>query len=320
MTTVDSFTSAGETEVPRDRWKRPLVVPPGGGKPKPYTRCTTFVDCLEDRYRLELWQQRMVALGLADRPDLLLSVSAHRHDRKELDAITERARAAAAAGAAATTGTAEHALCEQIDRGQRLGVIPAAYQADLDAYRAATAPLRMVEIESFSVCDDLAVGGTPDRIAEFNGDYIVADLKTGSIEYGALKIAMQLAVYAHSRPYDPATQQRVPRPYTVDTERAIVIHLPAGQGHCELYWVDIAAGWLAVQVAAEVRAWRRRTGWFTPFRPTTPPDLATAIATAPTVEKLRALWSVAINDGTWTDEHLIAAQARKQQLEGHHAA
>ena len=315
MTTVDEF-DLPRTEVPRDRFRRPLVVPPEGGKPVPYTRCTTYVDCLDDKYNLQMWQRRMVALGLADRPDLLLAVAAHRGDKKALNDITDRALEAAQAGAAATTGTAEHALAEQIDRGQPLGVIPAAYQADLEAYRQATACLRMVEIEQFTVLDSLKIGGTPDRVVKFNGLYYIADLKTGSIDWSGLKICMQLAVYARCTPYDPGSGQRAPRPYPVEQDVGIVIHLPAGEGRCDLHWANLRAGWDAVRVAGEVRAWRARKHWFSPFTPPTPPNLAAAIAAADTVGELRSLWSAAVVDGTWTDDHLIAALERKAVLEG----
>jgi hypothetical protein len=42
----------------------------------------------------------------------------------------------------------------------------------------------------------------------------------------------------------------------VSHDKALVIHLPAGQARCELHWVDIAAGWQAAQLAAAVRTWR----------------------------------------------------------------
>ncbi len=103
--------------IPRDRWNRPLIVPPGGGKPTAYTRCTTFVDCLEDKYNLQRWQLRQCAIGLADRPDLLLSVSAHRDDKHALNSITEKAMEAAQSSARSTMGTATHALGERVDRG-----------------------------------------------------------------------------------------------------------------------------------------------------------------------------------------------------------
>src|SRR5690554_2297101 len=93
-------------EVNRDRWGRPLVVPPDGGEPVPYTRATTLAGTLDDLYGLMAWKQRQTALGLADRPDLRLAVTAHRDDKRRLDAICEEAMQAAASTAAATTGTA----------------------------------------------------------------------------------------------------------------------------------------------------------------------------------------------------------------------
>jgi hypothetical protein len=266
--TTDLF-DAPAVKLPRDRWGRPLVTPPDGGKPVAYTRCTTFVDCLDDKFNLQKWQQRMVAVGLADRPDLLLAVAAHRDDKRELDGITEKALDAAKAGAAATTGTAIHALTERNDRGQELPIIPEAYRGDLEAYRQATAELEPVLIEQFTVNDELQIGGTPDRIYRYRGGLYIGDVKTGSIDFGALKIAMQLSVYSRSTPYNHETKTRTPYPGQVDTSRGIVVHLPAGTGTCELRWVDLDAGWTAVQIAARVRKARAYKHWYTPFDLTT---------------------------------------------------
>jgi hypothetical protein len=238
-------------EIDRDRYGRPMVKPAGGGKPVAYTRATTFIDCLEDKFGLQKWMMRMTALGLSQRPDLLLSVSAHREDKKALDRICEDAKEAAAASAAATTGTALHALTELVDRGQELPVIPDTAKADLEAYRVATEDLKSVHIERFTVLDTLKIGGTPDRVVEIGGERYIADLKTGSIEWGALKIAAQLAVYSRSWLYDIATGNR--EPHGASTTRGLIIHLPAGQGLATLHWVDLEAGWEAVQVAAKVR-------------------------------------------------------------------
>jgi hypothetical protein len=250
-------------QIPRDRWQRPLVIPRGGGAPVAYTRCTTYVGVLEDTYNLARWQQRMVALGLASRPDLLLAVSAHRDDKAQLNRICSDAQEAAAAHAAATTGTALHALTDHMDRGIPVGVIPEAYQADLAAYEKATADLIPVEIEAFTVLDALQIGGTPDRVVEYRGARYIADVKTGSIQYGMGKIAMQLAVYSRSSLYDHVTGER--SGLRVDQNNAVVIHLPAGEGRCELHWVNIAAGWEAVKLATSVRAWRARHDLSIPF-------------------------------------------------------
>ena len=53
------------SELPRDRWGRPLITPPDGTTPVPYTRVTTFAKAVEDTYHLGRWAERMVALGMA---------------------------------------------------------------------------------------------------------------------------------------------------------------------------------------------------------------------------------------------------------------
>lgn len=309
--------------IPRDRWNRPLVTPPDGGKPVAYTRCTTFVDCLEDKYNLQQWQLRQAAIGLADRPDLLMAVSAHRDDKRALNGVVDKALEAAASSASATTGTAVHALCERVDRGQPLGIVPASARADVEAYQAATSFLESVHIEQFTVLDSLKIGGTPDRVVKWDGVYYIADIKTGSdITWGALKIAMQLAVYAHSVPYIPPG---IRKDYDgwVDKDQAIVIHLPAGKADPHLYFVDIQAGWAAVQTASEVRQWRSRKDWYEPISTpqgeppaaalsSTVDDLITAAAT---VNELRTVWAKAIAAGTWTEANLAHARERKAELE-----
>lgn len=259
MTTLTTV----KAEVERDRWGRPMIVPPGGGKKKAYQRVTTFVSLLEDTFNLSRWQQRMVALGLADRPDLQLAVTAHREDKDKLNELCQDAIEAAKGRAGATIGTAVHALTELVDRGQELPIMPAEARADLDAYAKVTAPLEMVAIEQFGVLDDLEVAGTWDRIVAYKGRTYIADLKTQStLDWGTNKIAMQLAVYAHCDAYDITTGQRTPT--DVDLNWGIVIHLPAGQGECSLHRVDLAAGWDGVQLAAGVRQWRARKGLLAP--------------------------------------------------------
>lgn len=320
--------------IGRDRWGRPLVQPPTGGKKVAYTRATTFIDCIEDKFNLQKWMLRMTAVGLADRPDLLLSVSAHRDDKRELDRICESAKEAAAASAAATTGTALHALTELIDRDQDLPPLPAEVKADLEAYRTATAPLKSVLIEQFCVQDPLKVGGTPDRVVEFEGKRFIADLKTGSIEWGSLKIAMQLALYARSATYDIPTGER--GRHGADLHRGLIIHLPAGEATCTLHWVDLDAGWDAVNIAKQVRHWRTfKFGDLTePFDGSLPGDtirttrraaetvevdagrrleaLTKQIKACPTAEDVRTLW--ADHESEWSDGLTAIAVAHINSL------
>jgi hypothetical protein len=312
-------------EVPRDRYGRPLIIPAHGDDRtlQPYMRVTTFAGVLEDTHGLQKWFQRQTMLGLAERPDLILAVKAHRDDKTKLTQIAEDAMQVAASSAAANVGTALHKLTEDIDRGIDVGKIPGEYQKDLDAYKQtlelhSVAPIAM---ERFVVLDDLKVAGTFDRLVDHRGQFYIADIKTGSIEYGKVKIAIQLACYAHGNYYDPDGGIRSTIP-DINLDRGIIIHLPAGEHRCTLHWVDLKAGWQAAQLADQVRAWRMRKTLFTQMNPETAavtnlrplvgdPVLA-EIQAAATVAELGACWRA--NHQTWTDEHTHAAAHRKKQL------
>lgn len=307
------------TEIPRDRWGRPLVAPPGGGKAIAYTRMTTHVGATEDTWALEKWKMRMTALGVVEREDIHLAVAAHRADKKRLDELCDQAVEAAKASAGATKGTALHALVDQWDQGSLdLSTVPAAYRKDIEAYARATEGLEVVEIESFGVLDDWQVAGTWDRLYRTrSGRLLIGDTKTGSIEYGMGKIAGQLAGYSRATPYNHQTRARTTSnpDRGVDQECGIVMHLPAGQGTCELVDVNLTAGWEGFQLAAQVRKWRTRKGLHRPYtgEKVIDTDLLSEIETATTETELRTLW--ASNHATrWTDEHTAAAAARKQHL------
>jgi predicted RecB family endonuclease len=340
-----------EEKVPRDRWQRPLIVPASGGKAKAYTRVTTFASSVEDMFSLGQWQQRMVALGLSRRPDLLLSVSAHAEDKDELNRIVDSAREAAAASAAATVGTALHKLTERLDRGEMsLDAMPDSHRSDMKAYADAMAPLKIRGVEQFVVLDDLQVAGTFDRIVEYDGQRYTADVKTGSIEYGVGKMAIQLALYSRGHLYAPGRADRGGT--EVNQNAGIIIHLPAGQGRCDLYWIDLRAGWEAVRLCADVRAWRKRKNLLTaasfatavlapPAQQVEPSPTMTSLERAVTQaqaeatlaaafpraealaleeqikaadsnEELERIWSQ--HREAWTAEHTKAAAARKLAL------
>jgi hypothetical protein len=254
------------TDIRRDRYGRPLVVPPDGGPPVPYRRTTTFSSALEDTHGLQLYKLRQAVFGMGQRQDLVLAAAAtDPTDKDKLDEIAEKATEHALASAAATTGTSLHALTERLDRGQKLGRVPEPYGADLKAYEKATAGIEWTDIETFRVLDGWRVAGTADRVGRVNGVLVVADIKTGSIDYPH-KMAMQLACYARSLPYDIATNTRGPAQLGLNLNYGIIIHLPAGEGRCQLHRIDIAKGFDACLLAEKVwdggesrGCWRRST-------------------------------------------------------------
>lgn len=306
------------TEIPRDRWGRPMILPPGGRKRVAYRRCTTFVGCLDDTYGLMQWKSRQVALGMGQRKDLVLAAAAaNPDDKKTLNEIAEKATEHAQASSAATTGTALHSLTERIDRGQELGYVPAEYQADLDAYRKATAAIEFSAIEAFRVHDEWQVAGTADRIGMWRGRPTIFDIKTGSVDYPA-KMAMQLAMYARMVPYDIAADKRVADPERIDPNRGVIIHLPAGKGTCDLYEVDLSAGWGACIIAHQVWRWRATKDLVTrvdPDAPTPKPvTWESLIANAGSLDRLREIWTRAAELGELTAELKAAAKLRSEEL------
>ena len=305
MTSVDW----NNTEIPRDRWGRPMILPAKGGKNAkrvPYRRCTTYVGCLDDTFGLMQWKSRQVALGMGQRKDLVLAAAAARpEDKKTLNEIVDKATEQAQGSSAATTGTALHSFTERIDRGEPLGTVPDEYKADLEAYKAATAGIEWLGIETFRVHDEWQVAGTADRIGKLNGRTMIMDIKTGSIDYPH-KMSMQLAMYARMTPYDIATDTRTADPEPVDLHYGVIIHLPAGKGECTLFEIDIIKGWGACIIAKSVWSWRGTKDLTRPISTDMvdagPPTWESLALAATTVEDIRLIWNRANECGNMTDD------------------
>ncbi|MER8116259.1 hypothetical protein [Streptomyces sp. NPDC094031] len=291
-------------DVPRDGWDRPLVVPKQGGRPVALTRTTTFIDCIEDKSALSGWKSRMTLVGAAMRPDLLNMVSQldpqDPADKRKLDRLAEQAQDISGANAKREKGTHLHTLSEYVDRGQSLPAgTSAADQLDMSAYMGATVPFTVKAVERFVVVPKLGTGGTFDRLLEYAGPgpygehvegHYIGDLKTGSVQYGALKMATQLAVYSRGEfydhtlfPVDPADRKAFvawkkrevpaeeaaaaysPLPGHVSKKWGIIINLPAGSGECTLHWVDLEIGWAAARLARQIRTTRSTKGAMLPW-------------------------------------------------------
>jgi hypothetical protein len=314
MTTVEMRN----TEIPRDRWGRPMVMLPDRKKREAYRRATTFVGCLDDMNGLIKWKARQVAYGMGQRRDLVMAAAAaDADDKKTLGDVAEKAAEHALSSAGATIGTAVHSLTERIDQGKPLGPVPHEAEADLAAYREATKDIEWLGIETFRVYDDWKVAGTADRIGRLHGRTMIMDIKTGSIDYPH-KMAMQLAMYAHSTPYDIETDTRTMDVEPVDPNYGIIIHLPAGQGRCDLYEIHLGKGWGACLLAKKVWDWRstkeitRLVDPHTPPGP--PPTWESLIRDARNLDDLRLIWTRAKECGDLTPELRALCTERSQQL------
>jgi hypothetical protein len=62
---LDDALADPEPVQPRDRWGRPIIVPPGATKGVGYRRTTTFIDVIDDKTALIDWGRRVVVTGVA---------------------------------------------------------------------------------------------------------------------------------------------------------------------------------------------------------------------------------------------------------------
>lgn len=260
-----------------------------GAKGVLYTRMTTFIDCLEDKSNLSNWKQRITAVGLSLSPELLDELRKIEdpmgEGRQEADKIVSKAEEAAGASLKATFGDVMHAIYEDINRGKDPGFVPEEFEADVAAYREVLRRegIIPVDFERFVVNDKYQAGGSFDILGlhygfpleERNGRRVmprgvlpklkIMDVKTGRIDYGRSKIAMQLGGYSESLIYDHVDYSRKPINYTlpggkvleVDQDEAIILHAPAGQGEVHAVPVDISRSRAGLELAWQVRQWRK---------------------------------------------------------------
>lgn len=264
-------------EIKRDRWDRPLILQPDGTEIA-YTRASTLAKALDDLNNLMLWKQRKTAEGLLKRPDLMTQVSGALANgdpdedwptKRQLNRIVDEAVEAAGGTTGRNAGSGLHSLTEAADRGDWPLWISDEDEKRLIAYAEATRHMEALDAETFVVCDAIRTAGSFDRLWRLpDGRVVVGDLKTGKSEADyPLTTAMQLAIYAHGKRYDPATGKRTRLHRDLDLDEGLLVHLPASGG-CKVIPLDLRKGWKAAQLAAEVhhtiRKWKPADLYVTP--------------------------------------------------------
>lgn len=218
-----------------------------------------------------------------------LSDAAWRAFKQAMDALAEELLQLGGVHEKAAKGTSLHALCETYDR-MKWGMVgpdgklqgsskplhevalqyPDASPADLadvEAYAAAIerAGITIIPelIEKPIVVDELGVAGRADRFVMYKrpdwarARKVVLDVKSGRIDFGAGKIAQQLAMYAIGEGYDLDTHERTK--IGASKEIGLVLHLPAGSGKATIHEVDLKRGAEGIALSGKVRAWRRES-------------------------------------------------------------
>lgn len=262
------------------------------GKPRGFTRCTTFNKAATDQNALNAWGKRNVVIGASMRPDLVDKAHGmtHRTDRDSLDDLVSQLETAAGAKVAASIGTSIHELTERYDGGVlKMGDVPRRHREAVRMYAAALKEHRLIPVQGLIerttfVADFGGIVGTWDRVYlhEPSGVHIIGDVKTGkTLEYGMDEIETQEAVYARGfntsgaydwntdtweRPLIPGTTERL----RVSEEFGVVIHLPVDgddAGTCQVVGADLVAGWRHAELCHRVREERAARPKPRPFDP-----------------------------------------------------
>jgi hypothetical protein len=256
--------------VKHDFAGRYLLPDPQTGEERTWTRATTFAKTLDTTFGLELWGKRLVAKGIALNDDLrAVAAATPLESKKKLDGIAKQALDRMKAKAGANVGNALHDWTAQTDRGEPV-IVPRPWDADINCYEWTLKNHGITThpglVERIVCLPDLGVAGTFDRVVEWSGDMWIADVKTAAdLTYSWGAISIQLALYARA-PYawDEKREEWGPNE-PVNWVEGIVIHLPAGQARCDLYWLNLDRGWEAAQLCMQVRDWRKAENLAAPF-------------------------------------------------------
>jgi len=292
-------------EVKRDRWGRPVIKQPDGSE-IPYIRASTMAGMLDDKTALGDWKARKTGRGVAISPDLQAGFAAipdidSKEGKATANELAEQAQERAGSSVKRTLGTAIHSFTETHDKGLPVPHVPPALQTLMANYRRETAGVQWLALEQFCITDEIRTAGTADRIGVRPGQKPrIWDLKTGRVDYGQLKFAVQFAIYAHGKLYNPATGQRADYP-DIDLEIGHLIHADPETGEVKVYDVDLVVGWEAAQLARRVYDLRRADV----MRPTAPMPHLTAAQAGLAAQAATAAAMQATAGGVSIPQHFV---------------
>jgi len=270
-----------------------MLYPPQGGKKTAYRRVSTVAKLLDDKGGLIDWSASMAMIGLMRSKPLQARVSAitarsddpYNESKGALKEIVQSATQIAQAQGRADYGTAIHEFTELMDGGLLdWSYVPDSLKGPLEAYEEATRHLTVVDTEVFVTVDDealgLRVGGSMDRLyrhAELG--VCVSDLKTGAKEPSyPMGVTTQVAIYSRGQRYRDesfggspqftdgqpnadGTAFRKPLHPHLNKSTGLMIHCPLekvrGKYICEIYALDLDAGWRNVELGVQVEKSRR---------------------------------------------------------------
>lgn len=259
----------------------PRVIDPESGKRVSYRRSSSVGKILDDESNLWDWKLRTVVKGAADRPELMALASTidpeSKEGKKALRDLSEQCLEAGRGNRRSVQGTAVHSMFDHIDLDHDwwspapgFATLCHSYVEALGFYGLEALP---AEVEVKCVNDAYRLAGTLDRryrtLRQLTcpdgriipiGSYVLADTKTGeSLDLAKGTYATQLAAYADSLRYDPATDERSAFDPPTFPHWALIVHAVPETDSVELHWVNLEAGRQGLELAQRIYEWRKRS-------------------------------------------------------------
>jgi hypothetical protein len=232
--------------IPRDRYDRPSLFPPDSARRIGYSRPSTLGKDLDTGKGLIPWEQTMVVTGLYNRPELWAKANgvfqrggSWGTDKEFFKRLMDECKDAGNWKAKADRGTALHDLTDAADKGiLDHDRVPESLQGAVFWYEKHIAPkINVLAAEAFVAVDrlvelpgrkpiSLRAAGSVDRIAEFDGERYIVDVKSGRDDEFRTGVCGQLWLYSVGDLYaDPlVTQDQEPQFEWVDSWRSADIN------------------------------------------------------------------------------------------------
>ena len=209
--------------IPREPkpYNRPLLYPPDGEKRVPYSRPSTLGKDIDKGEALIPWEQSMVCIGMAKRPNLFARVQSiiarggsWATDKKQFMEIMAQAKEAAKWKDQADRGSAIHDFADAAEQGiLDHSLVPDHLKGPVLWYEENVVPrLKVLATECFVAVDRLVelprrepitlrAAGSIDRICEYNGKRYIVDIKTGRDDEFRTGVCGQLWLYSRGLLY-----------------------------------------------------------------------------------------------------------------------
>ncbi len=288
-----------------------------------------------DDYKIRLWNERMVAIGLTVEPEgrvLRENIAMHIDDSDALEDDCEQAKRIAQAHWKADRGSQKHRVLERVLLGQEDLLITDQQRADavilkrtLDRYSLTP---RTELAEQFVIYPDYMITGRFDAVLAFetaDGRTVLVDLKSGenAVKYPHSTSA-QLAMYDNA-PFISVGENRGSRieitqwttmPANLDHSVAYVLLVENDAQVGTLHEMDIEHGWKAAQWAMELIVWRKQLDYGRAMVSEVSDRFTEAVEHAVTEDHLRAVWSSAHRCYALTDQLKQRILDRRETLNG----